>query len=82
MKNYYITFGSQYAREPHPHLDIHPDGYVTIIAPDRESARQKAFELTNGRFSFMYGDEDMEFSYFPMGSLMTVQANAVTGVTS
>lgn len=76
MNKYYMTFGTQYAHEAHP-LGIHPDGYVTIEAADYGQAREKAFELTGGKFAFIYEDEP-EARYFPLGSLMYVVAEAPT----
>jgi hypothetical protein len=60
---FYLTFGQQYAREAHPTAGwIHPDGYVTIDAPDEATARTFAHAWTcGGRFCDLYA-EDSEWA--------------------
>lgn len=75
MNEYYVTFGDMYRYEPHPSGWPHPDGYLTIVAPDYDTARAKAFEVLGSQFAFMYkklpnGD------YFPLGELMRITVEA------
>lgn len=46
MIEFIITFGVMYAQDPHPAGDwAHPDGYVTIVAPDEPTARDLAIAV-------------------------------------
>jgi len=73
-KPFYFTFGQRYAREEHPSYPLaHPNGWVTIVAKDWETARRKAEELFthDGQllFSHDYDDSNFESEYFPMGEI-------------
>jgi hypothetical protein len=40
MAEYYVTFGFQYPREPHPRFpEAHHDGWATIVAASASEAR-------------------------------------------
>lgn len=72
---FYVTFGQQYHREPHPKLDqAHPDGWVTILARDEAEARDEAFHWLGRAWSFMY-DEQPDPALFPRGELFRVDAS-------
>lgn len=74
MKTFYVTFGQKYRHEPHPVLpEAHPDGYLAIEADTEEQARAKAFELTGGKFAFMYQTEP-ERAFYPLGEIDRVTA--------
>lgn len=57
-----VTFGVQYAREPHPTLTwAHPNGWLEVEvtgAPDEETAEMEAeasiYRLTGGVYAFSY----------------------------
>jgi hypothetical protein len=67
---YRVTFGCKYAREPHPSFpDAHPDGWVTIVAPDEMAARRVAHERLSGQYAFIYAPEEWEPEWFPRGEL-------------
>ncbi len=67
-KTIYVTFGVQYSREAHPRLWFaHPDGYLTVEAPDDSSARDAAFALTGGAHCTDYPDPPSEWC--PRGEL-------------
>lgn len=69
MYEYYVTFGSQYAYQPHPTLDwVNPNGYLTIVADSYNEAREYAFALTDGIFAFIYASP-LESRHFPLGEL-------------
>lgn len=75
MSLYYVTFGQKYAHEDHPRIPTaHPDGWLTIEAPDEETARDKAFELTDGAFAFMY-DKQPDILVYPRGEVCRVSAS-------
>lgn len=60
----FVTFGTQYAREPHPRLPFaHPDGYLTIEAPDYNTALRTAFALTGGAHGTDYSDRPSDITY-------------------
>jgi hypothetical protein len=79
----YFTFGTQYAREPHPAGDwIHPDGYLTVdyaLDPEprtmqraaRERARLTVWTYLEGHYAFEY-DEVPDARYVPRGELARV----------
>jgi hypothetical protein len=72
MTAIYITFGVQYAREPHPRLPfVHPDGYLTVEAPDYRTALAVAFAMTGGAHAFDY-PERPSHTTFPRGELCRV----------
>jgi hypothetical protein len=74
-QSFYITFGCQYAREPHPtYPDAHPDGYVTIIAPDERTARGAAFAAFGQAWSMIY-TEPPEPYFAPRGELTRLVAS-------
>lgn len=77
MSIYYVTFGSQYSYEPHPSGDwVHPDGYLAIEASTYDLARERAFEITDGKFAFMY-DKEPEAQFYPRGELLRVAVQEV-----
>jgi hypothetical protein len=70
MKTFYVTFGIQYADEPHPLWPkAHPDGYLTIIAKDEEMARRLTAALLATRWAFMYSHEEFDRTKFSRGEL-------------
>jgi hypothetical protein len=70
---WYLTFGVQYAREPHPAGDwITPDGWVTIVAPSYEEARRVVVGLFGQAWSDLYGIE-FGHDYFPRGELLRIE---------
>lgn len=77
MKEFYVTFGDQYRREPHVSFqNAHPDGYVQIDAPDEVTARRVAFGIFDTQWSMLYtfdefwkdGTADVE-RWYPLGRL-------------
>lgn len=82
LLNFYVTFGDQYRREPHPFFDgAHPDGYLKVMAPDELTARMLAFGLMDSAWSMLYTEhefwkdpEDVE-RWYPLGELGQIGAN-------
>ena len=70
----YFTFGSQYAREPHPTLGslAHPDGYARVTAKDYATARSLFWEMTQGAFAFDYMQEPPGH-YYPRGLILDIE---------
>lgn len=67
MAEFRLTFGVQYAREPHPVNEIaHPDGWVTIIADDYEDARWLAFREFGRCWSGLYTLDDFVRNVDPL----------------
>lgn len=77
-----LTFGQQYRREPHPLGAIsHPDGWVTVIAPDEKTARQLVLNKADEKWAFLYDMDDVEGksdawwrSFHPLGELARWEA--------
>lgn len=68
-----LTFTLRYAREPHPNgLWVNPDGWVTIIAPSYDEARQVAFDLFGSAWGDLYDADHLDPSDFPRGELLRV----------
>lgn len=60
----FVTFGTKYAHEPHPTLPFaHPDGYLTIEAPDYGTARGIAMAMTGGAFGTDYLERPSDITY-------------------
>lgn len=73
---YYVTFGQQYRKEPHPKVKYaDPDGYVLINAENYNEARQKAFKHLGVHWAFIYSEEEFKKSkhWFPLGVLHEIE---------
>lgn len=71
MSKFYITFGQQYRkRETHP-IDCraHPDGWFEIEADNYNAAHDKAFEMLDKYWSFLYTEKEFQRKYYPLGKL-------------
>lgn len=77
MPLFYFTFGQRYRRHPHPKLGMraHPDGWVTIEAPDWEAARQRMFSIAGAEWANQYG-EPPDRALFPRGELFRLRSDA------
>lgn len=78
-----VTFGQQYARDPHPTFGAaHPDGWVTIHARSEQAARDEAYTWLGRHWAFMYAmagarsvsayaedGDDVDWGLFPRGEL-------------
>lgn len=74
MREWFVTFGSQYPREPHPTFEqAHRDGWVTVVAPDERAARRLTVELLGTAWSGIY-EEQPESWLFPLGELARIEA--------
>jgi hypothetical protein len=66
MKEFAITFGFQYDREPHPFFSLaHPQGFIVIEADDEEDARMMAYAHLGSAWAFIYETDSpvwVEFS--------------------
>jgi hypothetical protein len=82
LVEFQVTFGSQYSprNQRHPVWPLaHKDGWVTITAPDAESARAIATERLGIYWSMLYSPAgydgaglswgDFDPTYFPLGEL-------------
>lgn len=77
MPKFNVTFGVQYSREPHPTLGIiHPNGYVSIIAEDEESARSEIFRLIGPSWAFIYPEGEITPALYPLGELFSIEVGA------
>lgn len=79
----FITFGSQYGRDPerseiHP-LEMSGHGYAVIEAPSYEIGRAIAFAIFNRQFAFVYGAEEWHDKdddiphWYPEGELLRIR---------
>jgi hypothetical protein len=72
-QDFLLTFGLQYATEPHPTWpECNPKGYVRITATDYEAARAIAVERFGLDWSVLTPAWRFERRYFPAGEVMTL----------
>jgi len=74
LTEYRVTFGLQYAHEPHPRFPAaHPDGWVAVFASDELIARCAAVAVLGTAWSSIYHPEDEWYpwgaGYYPRGEL-------------
>ena len=72
MKIFHATFGVKYAHEPHPsgfNDEVHPDGYITIEAPDEMSARKFMMARYDNAYAFMYPESAFSAHLHSLGEL-------------
>lgn len=70
MSEFYVTFGLQYTHAQHPTIEeAHPEGWITIEAPDERTARLWMFDHHGPQWAFMYTPETFEPHFFPRGEL-------------
>lgn len=67
MKEFYFTFGQRYATEAHPEGG-HPDGWFTVVAEDRDAAREKMAKRCGMKWAAQY-NERPDLKTFPRGEL-------------
>lgn len=81
IKQFIMTVGVQYTNDDRYPETVHPlgvtgDGYTVIEAPDKETARNLAFALTDGKFAFIYDreeyGEDRLADYHPAGEQLRI----------
>lgn len=83
LETFYVTFGDQYRREPHPYFPgAHPDGYLKVMAQDEVAARLLCFRMMDSKWSMIYPEaefwEDPEdvAKWYPLGELGQLGTNA------
>lgn len=86
---YRITFELQYRYLPHPTFpDAHPDGYLTIVCSDEQTAINIAHAVLDSTWAFHYPapfNEKRWAQNYPLGELARInvsleQGRAVNGV--
>jgi hypothetical protein len=83
MEEFRFTFGVKYRQDPHPGtingVTPHPDGWVTVIAPDENAARAAVAEQIGNAWAFCYPKDYFNAHYYPAGELtrITVVDNPV-----
>ena len=71
---FYVTFGTKYADEPHPHFpSINPDGWVEVEAENESVARQIIYDLLGDKWAFIYSEDSIEKIFFPAGCIATAE---------
>jgi hypothetical protein len=85
VRKFYLTFGVQYSREPHPRgSHVHPDGYVVITAKDGSAARDIVTQLYGIQWSNLYSEDefmqDPVTDLYPRGALLNIQVPEDTNV--
>lgn len=84
MRSHFVTFGVQYAHEPHPRCAwVHPDGWLRIEAQTEQDARLAAVDLLGSAWSMCYtpSDEDEwrdSIKFFPRGELAVLDDGVLT----
>ncbi len=80
MTEFRVTFGVKYRSAPHPAFGkAHPDGWVTIVAPDEDTARKAAVDLLGDHWAFIYDPSALDPAWdewFPLGELHRFEARA------
>ena len=76
LAKFYFTFGNKYRHKEHPGssrigVDLHPDGYVTVLAKDRAEARRKFTNVIGLTWAMEYNDPP-PVSLFPRGNIATL----------
>lgn len=74
---FFVTFGTQYRREPHPKVNYaDPDGFLVIEAANEGEARQKAFAELGPYWSMLRPLKAArvagDLAYFPKGELKRI----------
>lgn len=89
MPKWFLTFGQQYRREPHPiGMGANPDGYVEVYAQDELHARSQVIELIGTAWSMLYSEHEFfgleepegmrSVDYFPDGCSGTIKNGELT----
>lgn len=60
MKTFYLTFGQKYPWR---------NGWVEVLAPDYETARELVVEIFDAKWSSLYTEEHFNKEMFPAGKL-------------
>lgn len=85
-RQFYVTFGQQYRRDPHPtYTEAHPDRWVRVDLTHAEldqPARIHATELVVHRigraWSMLYDQSDFTPAYYPLGEVAVWRDNGDT----
>lgn len=68
MQTYYFSFG-----QDHTHyiggITLDADVLLKVTASDSDVARQCVFDAIGPRWSMQYSEDDVNFAYFPRGSV-------------
>lgn len=76
-KMVYVTFGVQYAQEPHPlHEWVSPEGYAELVMDDDADPNLVAYEVFDRFFSFVYPSSHvMQEKYYPLGCIKRIDVS-------
>lgn len=77
MPNFYLTVGQKYRYETHPQ-GIHPDGWMTIVAPDLDEARACAYDYCGESFCSVYPESSFSWHLYPLGEMARVVSGKET----
>lgn len=84
LQSFYLTFGTQYHYEAHPHwAGVNPDGWVRIEAADEGRARGLVFLHFDSNWSMLCPEQYFRREYFPAGELAVIrvgQAQSFVGI--
>lgn len=68
-----LTFGVGYSRVVHPRgMWVHPDGWITIVAPSYAVARAIVVDLFGLNWSGLYDADQVERADHPLGELLRI----------
>lgn len=68
-----LTFPIRFERDPHPAgLWVHPDGWVTVIAPSYIEARRICMDLFGPAWSDLITLTNFDAAYYPRGELLRI----------
>lgn len=75
LTKFFLTFGVQYRHEQHPFwAGAHPDGWLTVMAPDEDAARRLIRPYIGNRYAFIYEESRFKPEYHPLGELAVITA--------
>jgi hypothetical protein len=77
LRTFYVTFGQQYPREPHPTFGgAHRDGVVVLRAISMDEARTRAVNVLGTAWSGIYEEGDQAWAphMYPLGVILDLDA--------
>ncbi len=74
MPKYFVTFGPQYANEPHPHwAGANPEGFIEVTADSEIEARIDIASVIADKWNFIFHEKEFKPDFYPAGRLATIE---------
>lgn len=82
LNNYYVTFGMMYRYERHPYwMWAHPDGWLRVMAPDEEAARDLLRRCIGTRYAFIYEEGRFNTNGFTLEEIAMISTDGTSSVS-